>query len=164
MINDRVKISKIAVVEDIERKISDTLKRSRMPYRIISFSSDDASAILSRLLAYSPNVVVIDTDSRKDHRDIAEILSKALFATHKRFLTFAVGDRSSECPADLFWSHQNDKDLARHLEKVIRISELISDDLAIYELPLSREKVKSSFNTSLSLCLKMVNKRQSSFR
>lgn len=164
MRNDRIKISKVIVVEDIERKISDALRRSRMPYKIISFSSCDASVIMSRLFAYSPDVVVIDTDSRNDHRDIAEMLLKTLFATHKRFLILAVGERSSECPADLFLARQSDKDLARHIEKAIRISKLLADDLAIDEPLLSKEKVKSSFDTALSRCLKTVKKRRRSFR
>lgn len=167
MINDRKKISKIATLEDVGRKISDALKSSRMPCKVISLSAIDKSVIISQLLAYAPDVVVIDTDSRNDHREIAELLSKMLFATHKRFLIFAVGKRSIECRADLSLVHQSDKDLAMHLEKAIRISELIADDPSIDEPPLSRERLKSSLNkanTALSHCLKTAKKRRRSFR
>lgn len=164
MINDRIKISKIAVVEDGRRKLSNTFKGSRMPCKIISLTSNDIPAIKSRLLVFVPDVVVVDTDSRRDNREISEILSKTLFATHKRFLILAVGKRSRVCHADLFLQPQSNMNLALHLEKAIRISEFIADDLAIYVPPLSREKIKSSINLALSRCLNSVKNRRRSFR
>lgn len=170
MTNDyNLRVRKIAVIENGGRKISDILKSLRMPYKIISISIDDISRIISDLLDFAPDVVVIDTDSRSDFCELANQVSRTLFATNKRMLTFAIGGSSNKCPSDLFalsYDNKNDnKKLAVFLERAVRISALFDDDLLVCDMPtLSRVELKSTFKILFVRRMRSVKRHQRSFR
>lgn len=166
MTNDyNLRIRKIAVIENGGRKTSDVLKSLRMPYKIISISTDDRSRIMSSLLDFAPDVVVIDTDSRSDFCELANQVSRTLFATNKRMLTFAIGGNSNKCPSDLFILSCDNKKLAIFFERAVRISELFDDDLLVCDMPtLSRVKFKSTFKILFARRMRSVKRHQRSFR
>lgn len=166
MTNDyNLRIRKIAVIENGGRKTSDVLKSLRMPYKIISISPDDRSRIMSDLLDFTPDVVVIDTDSRSDFCELANQVSRILFATNKRMLTFAIGGNSNKCPSDLFVLSYDKKKLALLLERAVRISAFFDDDLLFCDMPtLSREEVKSTFKILFVRQMRSAKRHQRSFR
>lgn len=166
MTNDYVlRVSKVAVIENSGRKISDFLKSLRMPYKIISISSNDRSRIMLSLLDFAPDVVVIDTDSRSDFCELAKQVSNTLFATNKRMLTFVIGKNSNKCPSDLSVSSYDNKKLAVLLERAVRISALFDDDLSVGDIPtLSRGKTKAAFKMLLACRMRAVKRHRRSFR